>query len=697
MHRFQGLKLIAGLFALVAGTSVLASTNTERESDGMEKLGISENFGRWPGGVVQYKYNPSGKPTYFSDDTLFANLLAEAMVEIENVAGVDFQFMGIDSNSTVLDFDDDVVTVGWDSIGGAAGLAGPVSDCTGTELTALGYCQYADGSVRFNNNGAVNWDKGSAAASEHALIQVALHELLHLLGIGHSDQPVSIMYANPYTNLSHLQTDDISGLRSLYGLSATPADPETFTPPATTNPAGLQNSYVADDLDIVTEITTIGDGDASAFVGLTWEAPGGSTTTVDLFVEDPGGYNYAIQTITRTCGQVPPAFCIYWFSGAQTATLQTYPGMWKFHAVVNDELVETHILDVQFTPPVINAAPDSTLTFDVVSGQVPLTVTGTLTINSDADNDNVSATWHLPTVGEFDVDFGGSTGSDMRQVTFNSVGDYEVYVEVTDDALRYGSPGSGDAAGAGFKTLYRQVISVTQTAPDSDGDGVPDSEDAFPNDPNESVDTDGDGIGNNADTDDDNDGVPDAMDNFPLGQFTDAPPGSFAFTFIEALARAGITSGCGGGNYCPSASVTRAQMAVFLERGINGSGFSPPAASGNVFLDVGAADFAASFIEQLAADGITAGCGNNNYCPDAVVTRAQMAVFLLRSKYGSGYSPPAATGVFNDAPLGSFAVNFIEQLAAEGITSGCGGGNYCPDAVVTRDQMAVFLVRTFGL
>jgi hypothetical protein len=138
-------------------------------------------------------------------------------------------------------------------------------------------------------------------------------------------------------------------------------------------------------------------------------------------------------------------------------------------------------------------------------------------------------------------------------------------------------------------------------------------------------------------------------------------------------------------------------MAVFLERGMNGSGFVPPPATGSVFLDVKAGDFAASFIERLAADGITSGCGNNNYCPGAVVTRAQMAVFLLRAKYGSSYTPPPASGVFADAPLGSFAVAFIEQLAAEGITAGCGGGNYCPNAKVTRDQMAVFLVRTFGL
>jgi len=232
---------------------------------------------------------------------------------------------------------------------------------------------------------------------------------------------------------------------------------------------------------------------------------------------------------------------------------------------------------------------------------------------------------------------------------------------------------------------------------DTDGDGVGDNADAFPNDPDETLDTDGDGIGNNADPDDDGDGVPDVDDDFPLGRFADAAPDYWAFSFIEALARAGITGGCGGENYCPTDPVTRAQMAVFLERGMNGSGFSPPAASGNVFLDVAAGDFAASFIEQLANDGITGGCGNNNFCPEAVVTRDQMAVFLLRAKHGSSFSPPNATGVFGDVDLAHWAVLWIEQLAAEGITGGCGGGNYCPDAEVTRDQMAVFLVRTFGL
>jgi hypothetical protein len=74
-----------------------------------------------------------------------------------------------------------------------------------------------------------------------------------------------------------------------------------------------------------------------------------------------------------------------------------------------------------------------------------------------------------------------------------------------------------------------------------------------------------------------------------------------------------------------------------------------------------------------------------------------MAVFLLRSKHGSSYTPPPATGVFPDVPTSYWAASWIEQLFAEGITGGCGGGNYCPDQVVTRGQMAVFLVRTFNL
>jgi hypothetical protein len=75
-----------------------------------------------------------------------------------------------------------------------------------------------------------------------------------------------------------------------------------------------------------------------------------------------------------------------------------------------------------------------------------------------------------------------------------------------------------------------------------------------------------------------------------------------------------------------------------------------------------------------------------------------MAVFLIVAEHGTGYTPPASTGtVFTDVPIDHWAGDFIEQLAAEGITGGCAPGLYCPTGIVTRAEMAVFLTATFGL
>jgi len=106
----------------------------------------------------------------------------------------------------------------------------------------------------------------------------------------------------------------------------------------------------------------------------------------------------------------------------------------------------------------------------------------------------------------------------------------------------------------------------------------------------------------------------------------------------------------------------------------------------------------AAWIEQFAREGITAGCGGGNYCPESFVTRAQMAVFLLKSKHGAGYVPPPASGtMFTDVPQSYWAAAWIEQLVREGISSGCSASQFCPETPVTRAQMAVFVVKTFNL
>ena len=75
-----------------------------------------------------------------------------------------------------------------------------------------------------------------------------------------------------------------------------------------------------------------------------------------------------------------------------------------------------------------------------------------------------------------------------------------------------------------------------------------------------------------------------------------------------------------------------------------------------------------------------------------------MAAFLLKTEEGSGYTPPACvTPAFDDVPCANPFAPWINELVAREVTAGCGGGNYCPGNEVLREQMAVFLVKTFGL
>jgi photosystem II stability/assembly factor-like uncharacterized protein len=180
--------------------------------------------------------------------------------------------------------------------------------------------------------------------------------------------------------------------------------------------------------------------------------------------------------------------------------------------------------------------------------------------------------------------------------------------------------------------------------------------------------------------------------------FTDVPDADPFWSAVDAAAMNGVTSGCGSGRFCPTSATSRSSVAVFLLRGKNGGLFAPPPATGTVFGDVSAASPAADFIEELAREGITSGCGGGDYCPSEPVSRAGMAVLVLKTLHGADFVPPAATGtVFGDVPIGAFAADWIEELFHEGISAGCGGGNFCPDAPLSRAQASALIVRAFGL
>jgi hypothetical protein len=180
--------------------------------------------------------------------------------------------------------------------------------------------------------------------------------------------------------------------------------------------------------------------------------------------------------------------------------------------------------------------------------------------------------------------------------------------------------------------------------------------------------------------------------------FTDVSRTNPFYRFVETLLHRGVTGGCGASIYCPSSSTTREQMAVFVLIAKEGAGYVPPACvPPNIFGDVPETSSFCSFIEELSNRGVVSGCGGGNYCPGDAVTREQMAVFVLRT-FDSALDPPACTTpVFADVPATSPFCRWIEELARRGVVTGCGGGNYCPTSPVTREQMGVFLGVTFGL
>ena len=194
-----------------------------------------------------------------------------------------------------------------------------------------------------------------------------------------------------------------------------------------------------------------------------------------------------------------------------------------------------------------------------------------------------------------------------------------------------------------------------------------------------------------------------------LSDFADVPLANQYHADVVKIPRGHITAGCGGGNYCPTvipaARVTRAQMAVFVLKAEYSSvayTVPPVPQAGTGFADVLPSDPFVAWIVELAREGITAGCGGGNFCPNNPIKRQEMAPFLLKAKYGSTYSPPACSGVFSDVACPSQFAAWIERAAAEGIMpggvpGGCTARKFCPINDVLRGPMANHLVVAFGL
>jgi hypothetical protein len=188
------------------------------------------------------------------------------------------------------------------------------------------------------------------------------------------------------------------------------------------------------------------------------------------------------------------------------------------------------------------------------------------------------------------------------------------------------------------------------------------------------------------------------IDIYQGKNFTDISTSSTAVAASKLNALA-VTSGCNSGaTFCPGNNLTRAEMAVLLDRAILGAEVSPPATDRETFTDVPRSFWAHAFIEDIAKREVTAGCNAQGpmFCPGDTVTRAQLAIFLLRV-LNIKPPPPPTTPSFTDVSS-HWAYIHIEEAYKQGIMTGCQlAGKFCPDQAATRAEVAEALVKVMGL
>lgn len=206
--------------------------------------------------------------------------------------------------------------------------------------------------------------------------------------------------------------------------------------------------------------------------------------------------------------------------------------------------------------------------------------------------------------------------------------------------------------------------------------------------------------------------------------FADVPLDHWARRWIETMYTHGITAGCQNNPslFCPLATTNRRQVAVWIAKAHSGGvvpangtvpGMGPYDCSPggtSVFADILPEEPACRFIHYLAAQGIATGCGGGLFCPGDPVKRWQMAVFTAKAIAAgpvpvSGTVPgmgdydcsPGGISVFADVAPTDPGCRYIHYLAGQNIVSGCGGGNFCPNMTLRRDQGSVVTAKAFGL
>lgn len=412
-------------------------------------LGISSNFGKWPNGIIPIAYNPAGAPQNFQDNAKMIGYLNAAFRQWSNICDVTFDFRGI-TDSSVKNSEDNLVVVGWVANSDNYPMLTTPSWSNSNwynNYLATGYTVYTDGSLEINAN--------STALPDDLTLNLT-HELAHLLGLGHSDNPAAQLFANPYIAYPQLRTDDITGAQSIYGKPDNLAYPDlVFMPPtsnytSTVKSAGFvkmqQGNTNANsnwvDLGSVSVFDASIANDVYVFgkIGYNNLAVGSEVTTVTV---DPSGVEVARET-----DKIIHPDSSFFTTLPDRSKLQSLPGKWRQYGVIDNKLLFTLDLNVDFPAIAWNKPPEAAVNVqNQGAGKFKLTLSAT-----DPENDPMSVTWYVP--GQKATTDTISGGAIEKSLSYSKTGIYDTYITITDNAAHYS--GSGD----GFRKLINKQLVV---------------------------------------------------------------------------------------------------------------------------------------------------------------------------------------------------------------------------------------------
>jgi hypothetical protein len=445
------LWLVAAAVAVLlpsAGASDFVLTRPGGIESGTKYLGAGQGFARWAQPTIPWYYNPAHASAPFTDVAATIALIEEVMAEWEGVGGIRFQFQGLTSRAPT-DWEDGVTVIGWNESGHGS-FGGGVADAPWEVYIELGYWPMFEGFVAIDRSFCPpTWPP---AEREFVFRHLMLHELGHMLCLGHSDNPNSVLYAGPYNGVQSVRPDDIAGIQALYGLPRELRLPSPLSIPPVDPGVTVNGFYFAvgtgwDDLTIVTEID---DATPDQLLFVWWSATNLPFGEMRHYLVDPYGFPQRLIVGENQ-----------WISVASGTSLQdiaivkTLPGTWQFVLTIEDATIVNFPIPVN-TTVAWDQPPAGALTLTPWSGLAPHTATIAMTA-SDPEGSPVMAVWHVPGQEEWSQPAVGTTS---HTVTVAEPGLYDVFIELYDDWERY------PLAGEGFRKLLHAQIWAYETLPD---------------------------------------------------------------------------------------------------------------------------------------------------------------------------------------------------------------------------------------